>query len=346
LLVATGSLRLADACITKCGQSTSCILACDASSELSDALPVAEASLTAFLVLDFIAKFRKNYREWTSPFTAADSLTSVWNRISIDIVYDILAVVAWDAVARYLEPEPPIPVPLSRRAKLTEAVFRNLHVQRFGASFHRMASWSRGVDVGEDLTTLTSPAGRTAGQAKWCVGLAIKATGRNASTITTAVVPLIKKAKFLNLISSAINAAAVLLWNALKLTKLRSGRRTCNILVDEDCQVPTPLVVQPVQELALPTHLHCRAEFVSFRSVPRKTRRRERRHMRFMQVPTSLSNASFRPEANLDRKITLSASSRASKLMHTFRPDFRQKCRSDRHHVRTVRAHTSYKRTK
>lgn len=328
----------------KCGQSPSCILAYDASSELSDVLPVAEASLTAFLVLDFIAKFWKGYREWTSPFTAADPLTSVWNHISIDIVYDILAVVAWDAVARYLEPEPPIPVPLSRQAKLTEAVLRNLRVQRFGVKFRRMAPWSRGVDVGIDPATLTSPAGRTAGQAKWCVGLAIKATVRNASTITKSVVPLVKKAKFLNLISSVVNAVAVLLCNALKLTKLRSGRRTSNILVDEDCQVPTPVVVQPVQELALPTQLNWRAESVSFRCVPRKTRRRERRHMRFVQVPTSPNNTSFRPE-NFDRKITLSASSRAPNSMNTFRPDFRQKRRSERHRVRTVRARTYSKRT-
>jgi hypothetical protein len=282
----------------------------------------------------------------------------------MDIVWDVVAVVVWDVGARYLEPSPPIPLPLSRQAKVAEALLRNPHVQQFRASLQRFMPqkvlkfpWVRGVEVGADLAYATSPTTHAA-QSKWYIGKAIKGEVLNVFTMMKTLLPPLKKAKFLMFISNSFKDVTVFLWHALNKSKLRGERRSNNVAVYGNHPVATPVIVQPFQDLTLPIHLHVRAECVSFRRNFRKTRRSERRHMRLAQMAISLTkmndtsptkHTSEYPmaessETELELKITLpSMSSSAPKLSSSFRSVSRKKRKMERHHVRTVRILTTLK---
>jgi hypothetical protein len=318
LLAAAGSLFLAQAYIAnKCERDPACAEGDMIYGDLSGILATAEALLAAFFVLELLVKFRTGYYDEASGALVTDPAKCAWYYLSHGFIFDFATAIPWDLVVQYLKPPPPLPPPLTGRAKLAAALLSNPQVRHFWRGFRESKVFkvskllrNHGANVGKELVYAATPTAHGK-QVRESIRKAVKAKAWRYLKILKYVGPLIKEAKFLNNFFRVFLSNARFVRFALEMTRLRWELREHHAEITKcqnavrrrlACRVAAKLrlkrnrnaatfpeaggiFVLSSQEIVLPSCLRPSEEKISFCPFLQKQRKSERRRIRTVSLP-------------------------------------------------------------
>jgi hypothetical protein len=235
-----------------------------------------------------------------------DPAKCAWYYLSHGFIFDFATAIPWDLVVQYLKPPPPLPPPLTGRAKLAAALLSNPQVRHFWRGFRESKVFKApkllqnyGANVGKELAYAATPTFYSM-QVRESIKKAAQAKSLRFLKIIKYVGPLIKEVKFMNVFVRAFLKSARLRWemrehHAEIISCQNAVRRRLAISVAAKMKInrrsnapnypKAGVMVENIQMTVLPACSRPCEETISFRPVLQKQLKREHRIICTVRLP-------------------------------------------------------------